>query len=296
MICAALDVGSNSVKLLVGRPTGGPVEVIHDEVIVTRLSEGVDRTGRLDPAATTRTLEALDTFEARCEALDVARITAVGTAALRDARDGADFLAAARKRGFDIEIVDGDTEAEIVHLAAQNELDVPPGAVLVDIGGGSTEVVWAGGRESTALGVVRLTERHVHQDPPGMTTHDTLASVVAQRLSKLPIAGAPAVIGSSGSCSLVARIHLGLMEHDTQRIHGCRLPTVALDEIAAKLATRTQPERLALIHMDPRRGDVLLAGAMVLRGAAHAAGVDEIVVNDRGTRYGVFHRAFGSPA
>ena len=297
MICAALDVGSNSVKLLVGRPSGGPVDVIEDNVVVTRLSEGVDRTGALSADASRRTLEAIVAFAARCEALGVTRRTAVGTAVLRDAGNGADFLAACAELGFDIEVVDGDTEAEIVHLAAQREVvGLPAGAVLLDIGGGSTEFVWTGGRESTELGVVRLTERHVHGDPPGMATHDRLAEVVSARLATLPIADAPALVGSSGSCSLLARVHLRLPEHDPARIHGHRIPTAALDEMAAQLATLTQPERLALIGMDPRRGDVLLAGAMVLRGAAHACGVSEVVVNDRGTRFGVFHRAFATGA
>lgn len=292
-LCGALDIGSNSIKLLVGRPTGGAVDIVEDVVLVTRLSEGVDRTGELAPAAVERSLAAVRQLADRCRALGVTRTSAVGTAVLRDASNGADFLAACRAHGFEVEVVDGDTEAEIVRLAAGRELPgLSPNAVLVDIGGGSTELVWPGGRESTELGVVRLTERHVHHDPPGMMAHDTLARVVADRLAPLPIAGAAALVGSSASCSLLARVHLGLDHHDPERLHGHKLPTAALDGIASRLATLTQPERMALVQMDPRRGDVLLAGAMVLRGAAHAAGVDEVVVSDRGTRFGVFHRAF----
>ncbi len=291
---AALDIGSNSIKLLVGRPTGGPVDVAFDQVLVTRLSEGVDRTGELAPAAVRRSLAAIHQLADRCRDLGVTRTTAVGTAVLRDAANGSVFLASCHEYGFDVEVVDGDTEAEIVRLAARHELPgLAPDAVLVDIGGGSTEVVWPGGRESTELGVVRLTERHVHDDPPGMAAHATLTGVVAERLAALPISGASALVGSSASCSLLARVHLHLDHHDTERLHGHRLPTSALDAIAEQLATLDQRERMALIKMNPRRSDVLLAGAMVLRGAAHAIGVDEVLVSDRGTRFGVFHRAFG---
>ncbi len=292
-LCAAIDVGSNSVKLLVGRPTGGPVDVVHDEVRVTRLSEGVDATGRLNEAAVARTLEALRSFAEACRQRGVERLTAVGTAVLRDAADGDAFLEAARGVGTPIEVVSGDAEAEIIRLAARHEVPgLDDDAALVDIGGGSTEVVWRYGRESTELGVVRLTERHVKGDPAGPDAHAAMAEVVRERLARLPLSRASALVGSSASCSLLARIHLDLRTHDAERIHGHRLPLPVLDDLAARLAASVQADRLGWVDMEPRRADVLLAGAVVLAGAARAVGVDEVVVSDRGTRYGVFHRAF----
>jgi len=297
---AAIDIGSNSVKLLVGHPTEGPVEVLEDQVVVTRLGEGVDLSGRLDPAAVTRTLAAIRGFVERCQALEVQRVVAVGTSALRDAaaspREGTRaFLDGCREFGLEVEVVNGEAEAEIVRLAALHEVPgLDGGAVLVDIGGGSTELVWGASRESTELGVVRLTERHVTNDPPGFEAHARLAEAVAARLAPLGLPQASALVGSSATCSLLARIHLGLRDHDPARIHGHRLPRSTLDAIAERLTTSSQAERLTLTRMAPRRADVLLAGTMVLRGVAEATQVDQVVVSDRGTRYGVFHRAFGS--
>ncbi len=298
-LCAAFDLGSNSVKVLIGRPTGGPVDIVEQRVAVTRLSQGVDATGRLHPDAVARTLEALREMVERCSELGVQRLTAVGTAVLRDAQDAPDFLDACRGLlGLEVEVVDGATEAEIVRLAARYEVeDVDDDAMLVDIGGGSTEVVWSGGAESTELGVVRLTERHVRSDPPGPDTLDTLRRVVAKRLDALPVPpDVSAVVGSSASCSLLARISLKLAVHDPQRIHGHHLSLREIGRIAGILAGQTEAERAAWPGIDARRADVLLAGAAVLEGAARRAGVEGVIVSDRGTRFGVFHRAFTQKA
>jgi exopolyphosphatase/guanosine-5'-triphosphate,3'-diphosphate pyrophosphatase len=278
-LCAAFDLGSNSVKVLIGRPTGGPVDIVEQRVAVTRLSQGVDATGRLHPDAVARTLEALREMVERCSELGVQRLTAVGTAVLRDAQDAPDFLDACRGLlGLEVEVVDDD-------------------AMLVDIGGGSTEVVWSGGAESTELGVVRLTERHVHVDPPGLETLETLRRVVAKRLDALPVPpDVSAVVGSSASCSLLARISLKLAMHDPQRIHGHHLSLREIGRIAGVLAGQTEAERAAWPGIDARRADVLLAGAAVLEGAARRAGVEGVIVSDRGTRFGVFHRAFTQKA
>jgi exopolyphosphatase / guanosine-5'-triphosphate,3'-diphosphate pyrophosphatase len=300
-LAAAIDIGSNSVKLLVGRPTGGAVEIVSDEVVVTRLSQGVDAAGTLNPQAAERTLDALRGFVATCTARGVARISAVGTAVLRDAADRADFLAACEGIGLTVEIIDGDTEAEVVRLAALHEVaGLPADAALIDIGGGSSELVWTGGRESTELGVVRLTERHVRADPPGAEGLAVLRKAVAQRLAQVPLpARAPALVGSSASCSLLARLELGLDTHQPERIHGYLLPVAAITCIAERLAVASHQDRLRWRGMDAGRADVLLAGAAVLEGAALRLGVDAVHINDRGTRYGVFHRAFtlaSSPA
>ncbi len=291
---AALDIGSNSVKLLIAEPTGGPVQIVLDRVVVTRLSQGVDAAGHLHPDAVARTLEVLRAFAGLCREYRVDDVAAVGTAVLRDASDAPAFLAACRGLGFEVEVVGGETEAEIVRLAARYEVDgLDDDAVLVDIGGGSTEVVWNGGCQSTELGVVRLTERHVHQDPPGNETLAALRRAVDARLAPLPLpARVSAVVGSSASCSLLARLSLGLAAHDPQRVHGHRLALSELGRLADLLASQTDAERAAWPGIDPRRADVLLAGAAVLEGAARRAGVDEVVVSDRGTRYGIFHRAF----
>lgn len=292
---AALDVGSNSIKLLVGRlRADARVEVLHEEVVVTRLSEGVDKRRTLAPEAVERTLAVLTRYAEACARLGVVQVAAVGTAVLRDATDAPDFLARVRPLGFDIEIVDGDTEAYVVRLAALRELPgTPEDAVVIDIGGGSSEVSWQGGRESTELGVVRLTERHVPRDPAGPEVLETLRRAVSERLARLPLPQSPVLVGSSATCAVLARLDLALDHHDRARIHGHEIATEALTARAEQLAALDLAGRRALPGMDATRADVILAGNVVLEQAARAIGARCLRINDCGTRYGVFHRAFG---
>lgn len=293
---AALDVGSNSIKLLVGTlGADGRVVVRHEEVVVTKLSEGVDARGTLSPAAVERTLAVLRRYAEACRTHGVTRTAAVGTAVLRDARDADTFRAEARALGFDIEVISGDVEAQVVRLAALRELPgTPPDAVVIDIGGGSSELSWATGRESTELGVVRLTERHVPRDPAGAEILDALRTVVRARLARLPLpAGVEILIGSSATCAVLARLDLVLPAHDRDRIHGHEIATAALTARAEQLAGLDLAARQALPGMDRTRADVILAGTVVLEQTALAIGARALRINDCGTRYGVFHRAFG---
>lgn len=293
---AALDVGSNSIKLLVGTlGADGRVVVRHEEVVVTKLSEGVDARGTLSPAAVERTLAVLRRYAEACRTHGVTRTAAVGTAVLRDARDADAFRAEARALGFDIEVISGDVEAQVVRLAALRELPgTPPDAVVIDIGGGSSELSWATGRESTELGVVRLTERHVPRDPAGAEILDALRTVVRARLARLPLpTGVEILIGSSATCAVLARLDLVLPAHDRDRIHGHEIATAALTARAEQLAGLDLAARQALPGMDRTRADVILAGTVVLEQTALAIGARALRINDCGTRYGVFHRAFG---
>jgi exopolyphosphatase/guanosine-5'-triphosphate,3'-diphosphate pyrophosphatase len=295
-VCAALDVGSNSVKLLIGSlGPDGRVDVRHEEVVVTKLSEGVDARGTLLPAASARTLAVLARYAEACRTFGVSRTAAVGTAVLRDARDADAFRAQARALGFDIEVIDGDTEAYVVRLAALRELPgTPDDAVVIDIGGGSSELSWVTGRESTELGVVRLTERHVPRDPAGADVLEALRAVVRARLDRLALpARSEILIGSSATCAVLARLDLALDRHDRDRIHGHEIPTEALVARASQLALLDLEGRRALSGMDRTRADVILAGTVVLEQTALRLGARALRINDRGTRFGVFHRAFG---
>jgi exopolyphosphatase/guanosine-5'-triphosphate,3'-diphosphate pyrophosphatase len=291
----ALDVGSNSVKLLLGHlGADGRVHVAHEQVVVTRLSEGVDRSGTLLPAASARTLAALSEFARACEARGLRLpddVAGIGTAALRDARDRAEFLAAARALGFEIEVIDGDTEAALVRLAALRELPgTPDDAVVIDIGGGSSELAWAGGRESTELGVVRLTERHLPTAPVGPTPLATMRAAVAERIRRVPLPRADVLVGSSMTCACVAQLHQALPR---ATLHGYEVPAEWLSTLAETLSALPLEAQQALPGMDTSRADVLLAGVVVLEQATRALGAERLRINERGTRYGAFHRAYG---
>jgi exopolyphosphatase/guanosine-5'-triphosphate,3'-diphosphate pyrophosphatase len=293
----ALDVGSNSVKLLVGRVgVDGRVEVAVERVVVTRLSEGVDHAGTLSSEAVVRTLAVLETYAGLCRAQGLTLpddVAGIGTAVLRDARDREAFCAQARALGFEVEVIDGDTEAALVRLAALRELPgTPDDAVVIDIGGGSSELAWDGGRESTELGVVRLTERHVHQEPAGAHALEVLRGAARERLARIALPRAEVLIGSSATCACVAQLHQGLGRADAT-LHGHEVPAPWLSDLADRLSGLDLEARRALPGMDVSRADVLLAGVVVLEQAALALGADRLRVNERGTRYGVFHRAFG---
>lgn len=296
----ALDVGSNSVKLLIGRlGAEGRVEVAVERVVVTRLSEGVDRAGTLSPEAVARTLAVLETYVALCRTHGLALpddVAGIGTAVLRDARDREVFCGQAHALGFEVEVIDGDTEAALVRLAALRELPgTPDDAVVIDIGGGSSELAWAAGRESTELGVVRLTERHVPQEPAGSHALEVLREAARERLARIALPRAEVLIGSSATCACVAQLHQGRGRADAT-LHGHEVPVPWLSALADRLSGLDLEARRALPGMDVTRADVLLAGVVVLEQAALAVGADRLRVNERGTRYGVFHRAFGPRA
>jgi exopolyphosphatase/guanosine-5'-triphosphate,3'-diphosphate pyrophosphatase len=293
----ALDVGSNSVKLLLGRlGSDGRVEVEHEQVVVTRLSEGVDRAGALLPAASARTLAVLAQFAQVCHARGLRLpedVAGIGTAVLRDAQDRDVFLASARTLGFEIEVIDGDTEATLIRLAALRELPgTPEDAVVIDIGGGSSELAWPGGRESTELGVVRLTERHLAAAPVGAGALQTLREAVGARIARLPLPQAGVLIGSSATCACVAQLHQRLPRGQAT-LQGYEVPAAWLTALAEQLSTFSLDAQQALPGMDTSRADVLLAGVVVLEQATRALGADRLRVNERGTRYGAFHRAYG---
>jgi len=293
----ALDVGSNSVKLLIGRlGPDGRVAVAHEQVVVTRLSEGVDRAGTLLPAASERTLTVLAQFAQACRSRGLRLpedVAGIGTAVLRDARDRDDFLGSARALGFDVEVIDGDTEAALIRLAALRELPgTPEDAVVIDIGGGSSELAWPGGCESTELGVVRLTERHLPAAPVGAGPLSTLRAAVAERIARLPLPRTGVLIGSSATCACVAQLHQG-RPRERATLQGYEVPAAWLTTLADRLSALPLDAQQALPGMDTSRADVLLSGVVVLEQATRALGADRLRVNERGTRYGAFHRAYG---
>ncbi|MER7049476.1 Ppx/GppA phosphatase family protein [Streptomyces jumonjinensis] len=288
---AAIDCGTNSIRLLVADadPVTGTLVDLDRRMTIVRLGQGVDRTGRLAPEALERTFAACREYAAAIKEHGVERIRFVATSASRDAENRAEFTAGVLDiLGVEPEVISGEQEAEFSFTGATRELPGHEERLVVDIGGGSTEFVV--GREhveaarSVDIGCVRLTERHVRNDPP---TAAELAAVRADVEAALdlaertvPLRDARTLVGLAGSVTTVAGIALDLDAYDSGRIHHARISRERVAEIVRTLAEATHEERLAIPVMHPGRADVIVSGALVLLGVMERIGVSEVVVSE----------------
>jgi len=297
MTLATIDIGTNTALLLVASANGSAATVLEERAEITRLGRGIGRNGALDPDAIARTLAALRDFAATARRHG-ARIAAVGTEALRRAPNAAAFLGpAAEILGTPVEVIDGEREAALTfHAVAASfpELQSGPLAVI-DIGGGSTEIVLAVGgevrfRTSLPLGSVRLTEAFIHQDPPTTVERGAIVDAIDSAIRGVPFPlEPPALVGVAGTVTSLAAMAMALASYDPARVHGYRLSRADLGREIERLGTATQAERERMVGLDPKRADVILAGALILDRIAAATGVADVRVSDRGIRWGLFH-------
>ncbi len=300
MKLATLDVGTNTVLMLVAeRDAAGAIRTIADFARITRLGRGVDSSGRLDPDSTVQTLDAIVEFAQKARALGAEKIVGVATAALRDVGDGAEFIAQVKARtGLDLEIITGDTEAQLSWLAVTKGLQLDPAAklLIVDIGGGSTELVRAEpGRPidliSLQIGSVRLTERFVHHDPPDAREATDLRLAVNETLQRLDWEFTPdLMVGIAGTVTTVCAIVLGLTAYDPKVVHGHRLSQDEVIATIAKLGAVPLAARKQLPGLEPGRADVIFAGAAILERIMSHFHMNEVVVSDQGVRWGLLWR------
>ncbi|HVZ72455.1 MAG TPA: Ppx/GppA family phosphatase [Polyangia bacterium] len=300
---ATIDVGTNTTLLLVARvDDDGAITVLDERAEITRLGRGIGHDGALGAEGIAKTLEALRGYAEIIRARG-ARVAAIGTEGLRRASNAADFLGpAAEILGAPIEVIAGDREAALTFRAAAESFPDEARArtlVVVDIGGGSTEIIIAERgavrfRTSLPLGSVRLTEKHVRPDPTSPSSPDereAIAREVDAALAAVPWPrdARPLLVGVAGTVTSLAAMALALATYDPARVHGFDLSLPALDGEIARLAAATQAERERFVGLDPRRADVILAGAILLGRLARAAGVEAIRVSDRGIRWGLLY-------
>jgi exopolyphosphatase/guanosine-5'-triphosphate,3'-diphosphate pyrophosphatase len=287
---AAVDVGTNSTRLLVADVDGGRVVAeLARETVITRLGKGVDRTGRFDPAALRRTLDVLTGYAAVCERLDVARRRVVATSATRDAANRREFLDGVRQLfGVEAEVLSGEEEAAAAYRGATHDLPGDQRTLVVDIGGGSTELI-LGRREPEAMlsldvGCVRLHERHLHSDPPTAAEVAALRADADAHLSRvtgvLDPSSAERVVGVAGTITTVTAIGLGLDAYDPRRIHRSALRADEIAAVAGKLAAMTVAERAALPVMAKGREDVIAAGALLLDELVRTFGFPRVIASE----------------
>ena len=288
---AAFDVGTNSTRLLVADVDGGEIVAEHArEMVITRLGKGVDRTGRFDPGALARTLEVLAGYAGTCRRLGVARRRLVATSATRDAADRQVFVDGVRDLlGVDAEVLTGREEAATAYRGATATLEGDRPTLVVDIGGGSTELILGDGRTARAMvsldiGCVRLFERHLHHDPPTAGEAAALRADVAAHLAEvagvLDPAAADRVVGVAGTVTTVTAIALGLDAYDPRRIHRATLDAAEIAAVADKLTAMTVAERAALPVMAKGREDVIAAGALLLDELVRRFGIRQVTASE----------------
>ncbi|WP_306206043.1 Ppx/GppA phosphatase family protein [Actinoplanes sp. RD1] len=285
MRVAAIDCGTNSIRLLI--KDGGTDVSRRMEVV--RLGEGVDRTGMLAPAAIERTRRALEGYAAEIRDSGAERVRMCATSASRDASNAADFRAMVREvLGIDPEVISGDEEARLSFAGAVRGLDAEPPYLVVDIGGGSTEFVVGSGAVEHAIsmdiGCVRMTERHLHSDPPTAAeiaaAEQDITKAVDTALRKVSGHGTATLVGLAGSVTTVTALALRLPEYDSARIHHARVSADDVAKVTSDLLGATVADRLELPVMHPGRADVIGAGALILRVIMERARKTSVVASE----------------
>jgi exopolyphosphatase / guanosine-5'-triphosphate,3'-diphosphate pyrophosphatase len=301
---AAIDVGTNTVLLLVAERRGSTLAPLLERAEITRLGRGVDATGRLDPAAIRDTVAVLADYARAARELGAAGIACVATSAARDAANGAEFFEATRAAaGLVPEIISGDEEARLVYASARRDFGAGGPLAVLDVGGGSTEFIVGDGpapraRRSLQVGAVRLTERHVRTDPPA--PGEVAALREAARAALAPVAEMAAgasplatrLVGVAGTVTTLCAVEQALPVYDAEKVHGASLGLAQVEALLARLAALPVKARAALPGMEPKRADVILAGGVVVAEAMRLAGFDRLTVSDRGVRWGLLYDRF----
>jgi exopolyphosphatase/guanosine-5'-triphosphate,3'-diphosphate pyrophosphatase len=282
MRVAVVDLGTNSTRLLVADVDDGRVEEVSRRTEITRLGEGVDERRKLLPLPIARVRNVLADYRRELEGLGAERTLAVGTSAIRDAENGEAFLGEVEwSYGFKTRLLSGEEEGELTRRGVAGGRELEPGTLVLDVGGGSTELIADGSRTSIDLGSVRLTERFLHSDPP--TREELEAATVAVR-DALPDLEPAQAIGVAGTITTLAALELG--EYDPQRVHGYRLSRGAVDAQLERLASLPLAERRELPGLEPERAPVIVAGAVVVREVLDRYGLDSLEASERDILHG----------
>jgi exopolyphosphatase/guanosine-5'-triphosphate,3'-diphosphate pyrophosphatase len=294
MRAAVVDIGTNSTRLLIADvdPASGAVRELHRQSLVTRLGQEVDAGGAISEEAARRVLDTLGEYRAEIGRYGCQANLAVMTSAVRDSSNGASFAQRVRSQtGLDAHVLSGDEEAQLTFLGAMSSRD---GAsreptVVIDIGGGSTEFVLGSGSApsfhvSVQAGVLRMTERHIHSDPPSPAELQSLAADTRAVF----IAGLPAAqrslarrgIAVAGTATSAAAIDQELDPYDPDRVHGYQLTRATVELLIARLADMTEAERRQVVGLHPDRAPTIVAGMILLDQAIRAFELDQVEVSE----------------
>lgn len=293
---AVIDVGSNSTRLLVA-DVDGSVSVQERQSRVTRLGRGVDLSGQLADEAIEAACAAIADYVEICRDAGAERVTAIATSAVRDASNGEAFIAELRERfALSARVLDGEEEALATYRGATAEEPPTIPTLVIDIGGGSTEMIVGTGAEiayhdSLQAGVVRHTERHVSGDPPAAVELEALAddvrTLIAGALARHSEVSASAGIAVAGTPTSLAAVALGLEPYDPARVHGRVLSLEMIQRLLSQFASAPLAERQAIPGLHPDRAPNIIAGCVILVEAMRAFGLDRIQVSEHDILYGM---------
>jgi exopolyphosphatase/guanosine-5'-triphosphate,3'-diphosphate pyrophosphatase len=290
-----VDLGTNSTRLLVADVEDGSVHEIERRLTITRLGEGVDERRLLLPTALARVRNALTDYRRVLDATGAERTVAVATSAVRDAENGEAFLGEIEwSYGFETELLNGDEEARLTFRGVAAGRDLPPGTLVLDVGGGSTELVLADWHRSLDLGCVRLTERFLRSDPPSGAELDSCRRHVRALLPHEP--RPMHAIGVAGTVTTLAVLSLGLDEEDPALVHGHRLRADWIDRELNRLAALPVSALREIRGMHPDRAPVIVGGALVVAETLRHFGLDGLEVSEHDLLHGAALAAAELPA
>ena len=301
---AVIDIGSNSIKFFVGEQgTDSTIQTIVDKNDIARLGEGLSETGRISDEALERNAQSVAAFAAEAKELGADIIVCVGTMALRSAANSADFVARVKDLcGIEVQIIPGEEEARLSYLAILSGMPVPDGdLVIFDTGGGSTEFIFGHGTElvnrfSVNLGAIRITEKFFADDPvkPGST--EAAIQEIDREFAQAGVNGRPVkVVGMGGAVTSMGAVKHKMVKYDPDVMRGSALTKADIAEQIAAYREKTIAQRREMPGLQPKRADVILAGACILWDIVDRLGVDQLIISDRGLRHGLafelFHKA-----
>lgn len=292
MRVAAIDLGTNSFLCLIADITDSngsrKIHVVSDTSRVVRLGENVNRDKVFSPGALARAEDCFREFSTIILRGKVDKVLATATSAARDVKNGGDFLNLGKRYGIPISIISGKREAELSFLGALSGLSQKENVAVVDVGGGSTEIIVNGNNlhaESFDVGVVRLTEMFIHSDPPKLGDRDALRLHARKVFSKAGSFHPQLAIAVAGTPTTLACVEQKI-EFDEKKVEGFFLKVSRLKELEVELSRLTQTERCQLKGLEPKRADVIVAGTILLQEAAAVLNIDQYYVSTRGLRYG----------
>jgi exopolyphosphatase/guanosine-5'-triphosphate,3'-diphosphate pyrophosphatase len=292
---AVIDIGTNSTRLLIADVAEGRVREVERRSRVTRLGRGVDLSGQLSAEAIEAACEAIADYVAIYQEVGVDTVDAVATSAVRDASNGSAFVAELRERfALSARVLDGEEEARLTYVGATSEHPPPAPTVVIDIGGGSTELIVGRGpaisfHASLQAGVVRHTERHISSDPPTAAELESLAGDVRRSIEEAtghPEARAEAGIAVAGTPTSLAAVEMELAPYDPARVHGHGLSLPSIQRMLSRLASAPLADRVEIPGLHPDRAPTIVAGVVILIETMRAFGLDRIEVSEHDILYG----------
>ena len=300
---AVVDVGTNSVKFHVGeKRADGSWTTVVDRAEVTRLGEGLDAGGgAFTPEAMERTVAAIAGMAAEAQREGCAAVAAVGTMGVRTARNSGDLLASVERRcGLRIEVIPGAEEARLAYLAVKAGLGLGVGSIVIfDTGGGSSQFTFGRGAAVTEqfslnVGAVRFAEAYGLGDVVSPAGLKRAMDAIGAELSRLEAAAAPdALVGMGGAVTNLTAVMLGLRVYDPEAVQGAALPSREVDRQIELYRSHPTEERRKIVGLQPKRAEVILAGACIVRTVMRKLRKDELTVSDRGLRHGLLLDRFG---